>query len=258
MVAQQSGTRTKGRDPVAWVRYDDGLAQEFPLDRLRLADFRHSVPRRQVRSRHGEAHYSGVYASATTGGFVVYESRLELARLLADFDARVFGIYAQPCLVTAVISRQARRHVPDFLLAVSPGVARVVNVKPAGLLKVPLQQELDRDGGPGCRFSQGRMARQAEHGGGDPRLGRRQRHAGRGAHGYTQNPVGCPHRSSQVPARRPGRLAAQGRPAPRGPRCRSRSAGRRTGSNKAGQPARDHQRGVRQGSRAGSITAFGK
>jgi hypothetical protein len=36
-----------------------------------------------------------------------------------------------------VIGGRARRHVPDFLLAVSPGLARVVNVKPAGLLKDP-------------------------------------------------------------------------------------------------------------------------
>jgi len=26
-------------DPVAWVRYDDGLTREFRLDHLRLADF---------------------------------------------------------------------------------------------------------------------------------------------------------------------------------------------------------------------------
>jgi hypothetical protein len=77
--------------------YDAGLAQEFPLERLRLDDFRHSVPWRRVRSRHGQAHYSGSYASATTGGFVVYESRLELARLLlADFDPQMEHIYAQP------------------------------------------------------------------------------------------------------------------------------------------------------------------
>jgi hypothetical protein len=45
------------------------------------------VPWRQVRSRHGQAHYSGSYASATTGSFILYESRLELSRLLvADFD----------------------------------------------------------------------------------------------------------------------------------------------------------------------------
>ncbi|HET9966639.1 MAG TPA: hypothetical protein VFQ68_00300, partial [Streptosporangiaceae bacterium] len=40
--------------------------------------------------RQGQAHYSGWYWSATTGGHVVYESRLELARLLmADFDPQV-------------------------------------------------------------------------------------------------------------------------------------------------------------------------
>ena len=101
-VVAQSGIRVKVSYPVAWVRYDDGLEQEFPLDRLRLADFRHSVPWRQVRSRHGQAHYSGSYASATTGGFVVYESRLELARLLlADFDPQVERIYSQPFRVAA-------------------------------------------------------------------------------------------------------------------------------------------------------------
>ena len=78
MVAR-SGARLKVSDPVAWVRYDDGLTQEFPLDRLRLADFAGSVPWRQVRSRHGQTHYSGAYVSATMGGFVMYESRLELS-----------------------------------------------------------------------------------------------------------------------------------------------------------------------------------
>ena len=121
MVAQ-SGTPVKARDPVAWVRYDDGLTQEFPLDRLRLADFRHSVPWRQVRSRHGQAHYSGSYASATTGGFVVYESRLELARLLlADFDPQVEQIYAQPFRLAARLGGRVRHHVPDFLLVSAAG-----------------------------------------------------------------------------------------------------------------------------------------
>jgi hypothetical protein len=35
MVAQ-SGVRVKVCDPVAWVRYDDGLTREFPPDRLRV------------------------------------------------------------------------------------------------------------------------------------------------------------------------------------------------------------------------------
>lgn len=73
----QSGARVEVGDLVAGVRYDDGLTQEFPLDRLRLADFRHSVPWRQVRSRHGQAHYSGSYASATTGGCEISLRRID-------------------------------------------------------------------------------------------------------------------------------------------------------------------------------------
>jgi hypothetical protein len=43
----------------------------------------------------GQSHLPGLYWSVTTGGHVVYESRLELARLLvADFDAEVVGIAA--------------------------------------------------------------------------------------------------------------------------------------------------------------------
>src|SRR6266700_7770231 len=131
MVAQ-SGARLKLSEPVAWVRYDDGLTQEFPLDRLRLADFAGSVPWRQVRSRHGHALYSGAHASATTGGFVVYESRLELARLLlADFDPQIQQIYAQPFRLVARVGGRVQHHVPDFLLVTTSGTARLVNVKPA-------------------------------------------------------------------------------------------------------------------------------
>jgi hypothetical protein len=137
MVAR-SGVQVKVCDPVAWVRYNDGLTREFPLDRLRLGDFHHSVPWRQVRSRHGQAHYSGSYASATTGGFVVYESRLELARLLlADFDPQVEQIYAQPFRLAARTGGRARHHVPDFLLVSAAGTARLVNVKPAERLQDP-------------------------------------------------------------------------------------------------------------------------
>lgn len=71
----------------------------------------------------------------TMGGFVVHESRLELARLLlADFDPRVRAIYAQPFLVRARVEGRVRRHVPDFLLVSVEGTARLVNVKPAQLL----------------------------------------------------------------------------------------------------------------------------
>lgn len=90
------------------------------------------LPWRVFRWRHGQAHYSGWYWSATTGGHVVYESRLELARLLlADFDPGVVSIAAQPFCVTTQVRGRSRRHVPDFLLVHADGTVTVVNVKPA-------------------------------------------------------------------------------------------------------------------------------
>jgi hypothetical protein len=95
-------------------------------------------PWRVFRWRQGQAHYSGWYWSATTGGHVVYESRLELARLLlADFDPQVMVISAQPFLVTAPSGGRMRRHVPDFLVMDRDGGVCVVNVKPADQLAVP-------------------------------------------------------------------------------------------------------------------------
>ncbi|MFE4867788.1 TnsA-like heteromeric transposase endonuclease subunit [Streptomyces sp. NPDC056682] len=123
---------------MASIRYEDGSIREAPFSEVRLTDFAGSVPWRRVRSVHGQAHYSGSYASATTGGHVVYESRLELARLLlADFDPAVRGIFAQPCRLVARNGDRVRRHVPDFLLVMGSGTVRVVNVKPAVRLQDP-------------------------------------------------------------------------------------------------------------------------
>jgi hypothetical protein len=96
-------------------------------------------PWRVFRWRRGQAHYSGWYWSATMGRHVVYESRLELARLLlADFDRQVAAIAAQPFLVTAPAEDgRSRRHVPDFLLVDRGGLVTVVNVKPGDRLGDP-------------------------------------------------------------------------------------------------------------------------
>ena len=86
----------------------------------------------------GRLHYPGYFWSATMGAHVVYESRLELARLLlADFDRHVAAIAAQPFLLRARVGGQARRHVPDFLLVHADNSVRVVNVKPAERLADP-------------------------------------------------------------------------------------------------------------------------
>jgi hypothetical protein len=65
---------------------------------------------------------------------VIYESRLELARLMmADFDSSVNYIVAQPFMMRTPIDGKIRRHVPDYLLLADGGPV-VVDVKPAELL----------------------------------------------------------------------------------------------------------------------------
>ncbi|WP_329088024.1 TnsA-like heteromeric transposase endonuclease subunit [Streptosporangium sp. NBC_01469] len=113
----------------------DGAEVHRPLAVLGADQVIAGKPWREVRSRRGQRHYAGFYWSATTGGFVLYESRLELARLLlADFDSTVVGIAAQPFLLRARIDGQSRRHVPDFLLVHVDHSVTVVNVKPASRL----------------------------------------------------------------------------------------------------------------------------
>ena len=112
----------------------DGGEASFPLSQVRGRQVVAAVPWRKARSARGQAHYPGYFWSATTGGHVIYESRLELARLLlADFGLDV-TIAAQPFLLQARAAGMARRHVPDFLLLHAGESVPVVNVKPAGKL----------------------------------------------------------------------------------------------------------------------------
>src|SRR5699024_8895744 len=94
-------------------------------------------PWREFRWRAGQKHYSGTYWSATEGRHVIYESRLELARLLfADFDGSVHRICAQPFLLTVRHNDVEHKHIPDFLLITDRG-PKVVDVKPARRLAKP-------------------------------------------------------------------------------------------------------------------------
>ena len=123
---------------MVWLRFAGDVTRAAPLDGLRWEHFADSVPWRRFRSRRGQAHLSGSYWAATTGGHVVHESRLELARLLlADFDPAVLGIYAQPCRLEAQVAGKQRRHVPDFLLLSADATVTIVNVKPADRLADP-------------------------------------------------------------------------------------------------------------------------
>lgn len=69
------------------LRLDDGSTTELPLSAMTSEGVLSGVPWRTIRSHRGQRHFPGLYWSSTTGGHVVYESRLELARLLlADAD----------------------------------------------------------------------------------------------------------------------------------------------------------------------------
>ncbi|GAB3767446.1 TnsA-like heteromeric transposase endonuclease subunit [Microlunatus parietis] len=122
------------------VSFKDAAGEESTTD-LALVPPRILVagsPWRTFRWRHGQPHYSGWYWSSTVGAHVVYESRLELARLLlADFDPEIVAIAAQPFCVTAEVDGVRRRHVPDFLLLHADESVTVVNVKPADQLDRP-------------------------------------------------------------------------------------------------------------------------
>ncbi|MGL6236432.1 MAG: TnsA-like heteromeric transposase endonuclease subunit [Segniliparus sp.] len=89
-----------------------------------------SVPWRTFRWYRGQRHYSGAYWSATERRHVIYESRLELARLLfADFDRSVRQIVAQPFLLSAEVDGVQCKHIPDYLL-ITDQCPVVVDVKP--------------------------------------------------------------------------------------------------------------------------------
>lgn len=109
-----------------------GEVRDLSLAGLSPAVMVGSRPWRVFRGYRGQRHYSGSYWSVTMGDHVVYESRLELARLLfADQDRSVVAIYAQPFLMRASVEGRVRRHVPDYLLVGDDDSITVVDVKPA-------------------------------------------------------------------------------------------------------------------------------
>ena len=118
-------------------RTGSGVTEDVPwtaVDSVMLAG---AVPWRTFRWYNGQQHYSGSYWSVTMGGHVVYESRLELSRLIfADFDRSVRHILAQPFLLKCKADGKVRRHIPDYFLVTDDGPV-VVDVKPRRLLARP-------------------------------------------------------------------------------------------------------------------------
>ncbi|MBS2963439.1 TnsA-like heteromeric transposase endonuclease subunit [Actinocrinis puniceicyclus] len=122
-------------DVVARFRGSDGRFVDATLDRLPVDDVLAGLPVREFRWYRGRRHYSGWYWAATTAGHVVYESRLELARImLADRDPDVVAMAAQPVWLAGMDDGRVRRHVPDLLLAHRGGRLTFVDVKAASRL----------------------------------------------------------------------------------------------------------------------------
>ena len=112
-----------------------GRFVDATLDRLPVDEVLAGLPVREFRWYRGRRHYSGWYWAATTGGHVVYESRLELARIvLADRDPDVVAMAAQPVWLAGIDGGRVRRHVPDLLLARRDGGLTFVDVKAASRL----------------------------------------------------------------------------------------------------------------------------
>ena len=113
------------------------------LEHGELADLdgRHvfeAEPRRTFHWHRGQRHYPGRYWSATTGGFVGYESRLELAALLLeDFDDGVVRIVSQPFELIAGRDGVERSYVPDYMVEYSDQRFTVIEVKPRRRLEDP-------------------------------------------------------------------------------------------------------------------------
>src|SRR5260370_14038795 len=128
-----AGIRAAGGPPgdaVVSLRMADGGEASFPLRQVQGRQVVAAVPWRKARSARGQEHYPGYYWSATTGGHVIYESRLELAPLLlADFAPDVVAIASPPFPLRAQVGGPVRRHLPDFLLLHAGQTVRGANLQ---------------------------------------------------------------------------------------------------------------------------------
>lgn len=124
--------------PSVTVRDENGALADRPPNDLTSDVLFHALPYRTFRWYRGQRHYSGSYWSSTNCEHVIYESRLELARLLiADFDTSVTKIVAQPFLLRVVVDGKMRRHIPDYCL-LTQDVPIVVDVKPSERMAKPM------------------------------------------------------------------------------------------------------------------------
>ncbi|GIG30786.1 TnsA-like heteromeric transposase endonuclease subunit [Cellulomonas marina] len=116
----------------------EGVELESDLADVDLRAVAQGMPVRLPPSYAGQRNYPGLFWSSTNGRHVVYESLLELAWLwLADFDASIVRVSAQPLRIVGWDGGRQRVRYPDFLALDHSVRARVVDVKPADLLDEP-------------------------------------------------------------------------------------------------------------------------
>ena len=103
-------------------RRDTGLEETSSWNQAPVELVASAAPWRTFRWCRGQCHFSGSYWSFTERDHIVYESRLELSRLLfADFDPSVHRIAAQPFLLRARVDGRERKHIPDYFLLTTEG-----------------------------------------------------------------------------------------------------------------------------------------
>ncbi len=103
--------------PYSRVLKVNGDEVDVPLGAVSPAFMADTRPIRTFRWFKGQRHYPGTYWSATEAAHVIYESRLELSKLLlADFDPSIERIFAQPLTIHGWIDDRRRLHTPDYLL----------------------------------------------------------------------------------------------------------------------------------------------
>ena len=124
------GTSAPGLKPHHSRGLTHGDVVEVSAHRATHELMRSAMPFRPFRCYYGQRHYPGSYWSATMSSHVIYESRLELSRLLmADFEPSVGFIVAQPFSIRCEVQGVVHRHIPDYLLFTDAGPV-LVDVKP--------------------------------------------------------------------------------------------------------------------------------
>ncbi|MFF5363370.1 TnsA-like heteromeric transposase endonuclease subunit [Streptomyces scabiei] len=100
---------------------------------MRAVRFEDSAPVRGFKSYKGQRHLPGLWWSATVGGHIGYESRLERDHvMLLDFDPTVVGVSSQPFwLFCASEKGEGVSHAPDYFTRRDDGSAVVIDCRPA-------------------------------------------------------------------------------------------------------------------------------